>query len=47
MTWEILWKWFVILGVSAFGIVAVWVTIGGFFDVRRMFRELADQQEED
>ncbi len=46
-TWAVLWKWFLILGVGAFAIVSVWVSIAGLSDIRRMFEELRDQQRED
>ena len=47
--WIFVWKAVVICGISVFSILAVVVTIGGFFDIRHLFRKLhaqhAEQQE--
>ena len=47
--WIFVWKVVVIFGISAFSILAVVVAIGGFFDIRHLFRKLhaqhAEQQE--
>ncbi len=44
--WILLWKVVLIGGTSAFAILAVVVSVGGFFDVRRLFRTLRQQQAE-
>ncbi len=46
-TWAVLWKGFLILGIGAFAVVSVWVTIAGLFDIRAMLEELRRQQRED
>ncbi len=50
-SWILLWKVVLIVGIGLFAILAVVVTIGGFLDVRRLFRMLhqqhADQQAEE
>lgn len=43
-SWILLWKIVLIVGVGLFAALAVVVTIGGFFDVRRLFRILHQQQ---
>ena len=44
--WILLWKIVLIGGTSLFAILAVVVSIGGFFDVRRLFRTLHAQHAE-
>lgn len=44
--WESLWKIVFWLGLGLFGSMAVWVTIGGFRDIRRMLRRIREQHEE-
>ena len=39
-SWATLWKVIFICSVTAFGLMAVWVTFGGFLDIKRMFSEL-------
>ncbi len=41
--WILLWKIVFIVGVGLFALLAVFVTIGGFFDIRRLFRTLHEQ----
>ena len=41
--WMLLWKIVLIGGISLFSILAVVVSIGGFFDIRRLFRKLHAQ----
>lgn len=36
--WATFWKWLLIGTSSLFGLLAVAVTIGGFFDVRALFK---------
>ncbi len=38
--WISLWKWVFVVGVSLFAGMSVWVTIGGFADIRRLFKKL-------
>jgi hypothetical protein len=47
--WIILWKIVLIGALLLFGGMAVWVTIGGLFDIKRLFRRITEshqQQEE-
>jgi hypothetical protein len=47
--WVILWKIVLIGALILFGGMAVWVSIGGFFDIKRLFRRITEshqQQEE-
>ena len=44
--WMLIWKIVLIGGISLFAILAVVVSIGGFFDVRRLFRTLHAQHAE-
>ena len=40
--WMTLWKIVLIAGIVVFAGMAVWVTIGGFFDIKRLFRRMAE-----
>ncbi len=44
--WMFVWKVVLIGGISLFVVLAVVVSIGGFFDIRRLFRTLHDQHAE-
>jgi hypothetical protein len=44
--WIILWKIVLIGALLLFGGMAVWVTIGGFFDIKRLFRRIAESHEQ-
>ena len=44
--WMLSWKIVLIGGISLFAILAVVVSIGGFFDVRRLFQTLHAQHAE-
>ena len=44
--WIVLWKAVLIGSVLLFGGMAVWVTIGGYFDIRRLFERMAQGEEE-
>ncbi len=44
--WIMLWKIVLIGGISLFAVLAVVVSIGGFFDIRRLFRTLRAQHAE-
>ncbi len=45
--WIYLWKIVLIGGLVLFGIMAVWVTIGGYFDIKRLFATLAESHEKE
>jgi len=38
--WILLWKVVLIAGVIMFSGMAVWVTIGGLFDIKRLFTRI-------
>lgn len=44
--WMILWKIVFIAGVSIFAGMAVWVTIGGFADIKRLFERIKEEHAE-
>ena len=44
--WITLWKIVFIVGVVLFGSLAVWVTIGGFFDIKRLFKTIAESHQQ-
>ncbi len=44
--WILLWKVVLIGGISLFSVLAVVVSIGGFFDIRRLFQTLRAQHAE-
>ncbi len=44
--WELLWKIVLLVGLSTFAIMAVWVTIAGFRDIRVMLRRIDEQHKE-
>ncbi|MDI9432406.1 MAG: hypothetical protein QM570_11865 [Planctomycetota bacterium] len=46
MDWAKIWTFFFFLGLSAFTALAVIVTIGGFFDIRSLFRDLSQAKEQ-
>jgi hypothetical protein len=43
--WIGLWKIVFVAGVSAFALMAVWVTIGGWKDVKDLLRDLKSARE--
>ena len=43
--WIILWKAVFILGLAVFAGMAVWVTIGGARDIRRMLERIKEEHE--
>lgn len=45
MPWPAIWAWIITAGLLIFGLVAIVVAIGGFFDVRAMFRSITAQHE--
>jgi len=45
--WIVLWKIVLIGGLILFGLMAVWVTIWGVFDIKRLFQRLAESHEKE
>ena len=45
--WMAIWKWVFVVGVSLFAIMAVYVTIGGVRDIKRLFRRLDEAHARD
>lgn len=45
--WIILWKIVLIGGLILFGSMAVWVTIAGFYDIKRLFKRIAESHKEE
>ena len=43
--WETLWKIVFFAGVGLFAAMAVLVTVGGMFDIRKLFRRIRRQHE--
>ena len=41
--WIIFWKWMLIVVVIIFAVVSVAVAIGGFFDVKALFKNIDEQ----
>ena len=46
MDWVDIWTFFFFLSLGVFTCLAVVVTIGGFFNIRSLFRDLAKAREE-
>ena len=44
-TWLPIWTWTLVLGVIFFAVLSVVVIIGGVYDIRAMFRSLAEQHQ--
>lgn len=38
--WILLWKTIFIVTIVAFSVMAVWVTIGGYIDIKKLFTRL-------
>lgn len=45
--WPNFWMWFLLLGLVLFFALAVVVAIGGFFDIRALFKTIREQHERD
>ena len=45
--WATLWKIVLVCGVAGFACMAVWVTIGGAADIKRMFARILANHAED
>ena len=45
--WVVLWKLVLIGGLGLFAAMAVWVTIGGFFDVKKLLKTLKESHKKE
>ncbi len=45
--WIWLWKIVLICSLALFGCMAVWVTIGGYFDVKRLFKTITESHQKE
>ncbi len=45
--WMILWKIVLVFGVSGFALMAIGVTIGGAYDIKRLFARIIASHEEE
>ena len=45
--WQTLWTILFFTFITVFAGMAVWVTIGGYKDLKKLFRRLAEDQGED
>ncbi len=45
--WILLWKATLVVGLAVFAGMAVWVTIGGARDIKRLFKRLDEQHKQD
>ncbi|MEN8254451.1 MAG: hypothetical protein ABFR33_03170 [Verrucomicrobiota bacterium] len=43
--WEALWKTVFVCGLASFALLAVWVSIGGARDIKKMLRNLNQEHE--
>ena len=46
MSWMLLWKIIFVVGVIVFAVMAVWVTIAGARDIRRLLARIEKSHEE-
>jgi len=46
MSWMLLWKIVFVIGISGFALMAVWVTIAGAKDIKRLFKRIEESHEE-
>jgi hypothetical protein len=44
--WAAFWGWFLLLGLVVFLGLAIVVSIGGFFDIRALFKSIRRQHEQ-
>jgi len=44
--WILLWKVVFIIAVIIFTCMALWVSIGGYYDLKKLFRKLKDSDSE-
>ena len=45
--WVTFWKITLIAGIAIFAVVALWVSIFGFLDIRKLFKTLAREHEQE
>ena len=45
--WTKFWGVFIIVGLSLFAAISIYVGVGGFFDLRKLFRAIQSDREED
>lgn len=45
-TWALIWKIVFIGGVSLFFGMAIWVTIGGYKDIKKLFKKIDESHRE-
>ncbi len=45
--WILLWKIVLVVSVLLFGSLAVWVSIGGLFDIKRLIAKIVASHEEE
>jgi hypothetical protein len=45
MDWVKIWTFFFFLSLSLFTVLAILVTIGGFFNIRSLFKDLSEAKE--
>ena len=45
--WATFWTWFLLAGLGLFFGLAVVVSIGGFFNIRSLFKSLTERTEQD
>ncbi len=45
--WIYLWKFVLIAAMTLFGCMAVWVTIGGYFDIKELFASIRESHAAD
>ncbi len=38
--WALFWKYVFFVSVTVFALMSVWVTIGGFIDIKKLFADL-------
>ena len=43
-TWAAFWKYIFLASVTVFALMSVWVTIGGFLDIKKLFAGLKDEK---
>ena len=47
MSWMLFWKGFFIITLVVFAVMSVWVTIGGYADIKKLFRKMEEANRED
>jgi L-asparagine transporter-like permease len=45
--WAALWKYMLVIALVVFGALSVWVSIGGFFDVKKLLKQLKEGKDQD